>query len=135
MATFLSRVKSLGTELSDGISERLKHALEIQEAEGGEEGEGGEAEAEGTSRAPSVSINIETAAPEELRGFVRRQAAHIAKLEGRCREVIEAYKRVAGERAQLQKELQGKAESDQAGGGQRQGLFDKNTTSQTFTLI
>ena len=101
MSTFLYRVKSLGTELTDGLSERFKHALEGASSEEQEE-----PQPETPSPTPtSISINVETATDEELRQFIRRQASHIGRLEGKCREVIEAYKRLSLEKSNLMLQL------------------------------
>src|SRR3989338_1696371 len=131
MATFLNRVKTLGSELSDGISERLKHALE-QQVENAEDAEdAAEAESSGAlTNGSAVSINIETAALEDLRTFIRRQAAHISRLETRCREVIDAYKKIAAERAQLQKDLRQKNESDQQIVEQLQEMIQKEKAAK-----
>lgn len=51
-----------------------------------------------TSQQPSKRLNIEKASRDELVDFVKKQSAHTKKLEARCLELFEAYKKIKKER-------------------------------------
>ncbi|KAF2077743.1 hypothetical protein CYY_000930 [Polysphondylium violaceum] len=53
-----------------------------------------------------TSVNVDNASREELIEFIKKQAAHVKKLEAKYQEVIEAYKKLKKEYIETQKRQQ-----------------------------
>jgi len=51
-----------------------------------------------------VKVSLATSSREELGEFIKKQGSHIKKVEARCNELFEAYKKVSKERTDLAQE-------------------------------
>jgi GRIP domain len=130
--TWTGRLRQLGSEWSDGISDKLKGVsasssedeLESNAAPSRRATKSMGHVASSSSSKEVFSLNLETATRDEVVLFVRRQAVHIKRLEERCTQVIEAYKKLTTERNAAIESLKVELADERKCVAQLQQLFD-----------